>query len=110
MNIQIWGNTKNFDSKKAERWFKERRIKYQYIDIVKYGISLGELKSVVRAIGLNNILDTEKVDCAPLLYLATEEAKLEKLFDNQIMLKMPIVRNGKQATAGYQPEIWASWS
>ena len=46
MNIQIFGKSKSFDSKKAERWFKERRIKYQYIDLVRYGMSRGELKSV----------------------------------------------------------------
>ena len=52
MNIQIWGKSKSFDSKKAERWFKERRIKYQYIDLLRYGISKGELTSVRNAVGL----------------------------------------------------------
>ena len=109
MNIQIFGKSKSFDSKKAERWFKERRIKYQYIDLVRYGMSRGELKSVASSAGLDNIIDWSNEDSAVLKYLASEEAKLDKLYEYPELLKTPIVRNGKQATAGYMPDVWKTW-
>ena len=109
MNIQIFGKSKCFDTKKAERWFKERRIKYQYIDIVKYGISRGELTSVKNAVGLDNLADPKDQDYPLFQYLAGNDAKLEKLFEVPEMLRTPIVRNGKKATVGYCPEIWKDW-
>ena len=109
MNIQIWGKSKCFDTRKAERWFKERRIKYQYIDIVKYGISRGELTSVKNAVGLENLPDPKDQDSPLFQYLAGNEAKLEKLLEVPEMLRTPIVRNGKKATVGYCPEIWKDW-
>ena len=109
MNIQIFGKSKCFDTKKAERYFKERRIKYQYIDILKYGMSRGELKSVSRAVGLDEIVNREDQDYPIYKYLADDEAKMEKLYDIPEMIKTPIVRNGKNATVGYCPEIWKDW-
>ena len=109
MNIQIFGKNKCFDSKKAERWFKERRIKYQYIDVVKYGMSRGEFQSVKSAVGFDRLLDSEAPGSEEVKYLAYQEDKEEKLLENQKLLKTPIVRNGKKATVGYAPEIWASW-
>ena len=109
MNIQIFGKNKCFDSKKAERWFKERRIKYQYIDVVKYGMSRGEFQSVKAAVGFENLLDSDAPGAEDVRYLAYQEDKEEKLLENQKLLKTPIVRNGKKATVGYTPEIWAGW-
>lgn len=109
MNIQIYGKSKCFDTKKAERYFKERRIKYQYIDLVRYGMSRGELKSVASSAGLDNIIDWSNEDSAVLKYLASAEAKLDKLYEYPELLKTPIVRNGKQATAGYMPDVWKTW-
>ena len=109
MNIQIFGKSKCFDTRKAERYFKERRIKYQYIDIVKYGISRGELTSVKNAVGLDNLADPKDQDYPLFQYLAGNDAKLEKLFEVPEMLRTPIVRNGKKATVGYCPEIWKDW-
>ena len=110
MNIQIFGKSKCFDTKKAERWFKERRIKFQSIDLVKYGISPGELKNVMNAMGLDALIDQEHPDAALLNYLAYDADKAEKLLDNPKLLKTPIVRNGKQATVGYLSliHIWGS--
>ena len=65
MNIQIFGKSKCFDTKKAERYFKERRIKFQSIDLVKYGISPGELKSVKNAVGLEALIDGKSPDAPP---------------------------------------------
>ena len=110
MNIQIFGKSKCFDTKKAERWFKERRIKFQSIDLVKYGISPGELKSVLNAVGLEALVDQNHPDAALLNYLAYDADKVEKLLDNPKLIRTPIVRNGKQATVGYAPEVWDSWS
>ena len=109
MNIQIWGKSKCFDTKKAERYFKERRIKYQYIDLMKYGISRGELSSVKNAVGLENLPDPKDRDYPLFQYLAGNDAKLEKLLEVPEMLRTPIVRNGKKATVGYCPEVWEDW-
>ena len=109
MNIQIFGKSKCFDTKKAERYFKERRIKYQYVDILKYGMSRGELNSVKNAVGLDAMIDEKDEDYPIIRYLATAEAKLDKLFDDPYLIKTPIVRNGKQATVGFCPDVWKNW-
>lgn len=110
MNIQIFGKSKCFDTKKAQRYFKERRIPFQSIDLTDKGISRGELKSVVQAVGgLDRLIDPKHPDAALLAYLAYDEDKLEKVLDDPRLLLTPIVRNGRQATVGYQPDIWKSW-
>ena len=109
MNIQIFGKSKCFDTKKAVRYFKERRIKYQYIDVLRYGMSRGELNAVKNAVGLEAMIDTNDEDYPLVQYLASAEAKLDKLFEDPYLLKTPIVRNGKQATVGYCPEVWKGW-
>ena len=110
MNIQIFGKSKCFDTKKAQRWFKERRIKFQSIDLAKVGISPGELKSVLNAVGLEALIDPKHPDAALLSYLAYDTDKAEKLLEEPRLLKTPIVRNGRQATVGYHPEVWQNWS
>lgn len=112
MNIQIFGKSKCFDTKKAERYFKERKIKYQMIDIVRYGMSNGEFQSVKKAVGgVEKLIDDKsKSDVATLIkYLADDNAKEEKLLENPVLFKTPVVRNGKQATVGYCPEVWEKW-
>ena len=106
MNIQIFGKSKCFDTKKAERYFKERRIKYQFVDILKYRMSRGELNAVKNAVGLEAMVNTEDEDYPLFRYLASTEAKMDKLYEVPYLLKTPIVRNGKQATVGYCPEVW----
>ena len=112
MNIQIFGRSKCFDSKKAERWFKERRIKFQSIDLLRYGMSNGEFESVLRAVGgVDKLIDWEKKDpdIDLLRYMDDRIAKEDKIFDRVELMKTPIVRNGRQATVGYSPEIWQTW-
>ena len=109
MNIQIFGKSKCFDTKKAQRWFKERRIPFQMIDLKKYGISRGELTSVKNAVGLQELIDPGHPDAALLQYLAYDQDKLEKLLEEPGRLRTPIVRNGKQATVGYCPQVWEGW-
>ena len=112
MNIQIFGKSKCFDTKKAERYFKERRIKYQLIDVAKYGMSKGEYNSVKNAVGGMDKLFDEKSKAYEehfIKYLASAEAKEEKLLDHPERFKTPIFRNGKQATVGYCPDVWKTW-
>lgn len=112
MNIQIFGTKKSFDTKKAQRYFKERRIKFQFIDLKEKGMSKGELESVMRCVGgIDGVLDRDAKDqdtVALITYLA-ESQKFEKLLENQQVLREPIVRNGRQATVGYQPDVWTGW-
>ena len=110
MNIQIFGKSKCFDTKKAQCWFKERRIKFQSIDLARVGISPGELKSVLNAVGLEAIIDPKHPDAPLLNYLAYDADKVEKLLEDPRLLRTPIVRNGRQATVGYRPEVWQAWS
>ena len=112
MNIQIFGKTKCFDTKKAERYFKERRIKVQNIDLKRYGMSNGEFESVLRAVGgVEKLIDwdSKDPDIALLRYLADDRAKEDKLFERPELMKTPVVRNGKKATVGYCPEVWKQW-
>lgn len=109
MNIQIFGKSKCFDTKKAERWFKERRVKFQSVDIIKYGMSKGELQSVKNAVGLAALIDEKNPDSARVTWLAYDADKLEKLLCEPRLLRTPIVRNGKQATVGFCPEVWKTW-
>lgn len=111
MNIQIYGSGKCFDTKKAERYFKERRIKYQMIDLKRYGLSPREFESVRSAVGLENMINTKskEYENSFIAHLAYEADIIDKLMENPGILKTPIVRNGKSATVGYCPEIWKDW-
>ena len=112
MNIQIFGTKKCNDTKKAERFFKERGIRYQFVDMKEKGMSKGELTSVAQTNGgLDNMIDQNAKDkdtLAIIKYIA-EEDKLNKILENQHVIKTPIVRNGKLSTLGYQPEVWKKW-
>lgn len=112
MNIQIFGNKKCFDTKKAERYFKERNIKYQFIDMKEKGMSRGEFQSVMKSVGgLSALINEQGKDknlLAMLSYLSKENQE-EKVFENQNLLRTPIVRNGRLASVGYQPDVWKEW-
>ena len=112
MNIQIFGKSKSFDTKKAERYFKERRIKFQSIDLVRYGMSGKEFDSVLRAVGgIDNLIDWDgkSQEITLMKYMEDKRAKEDKLFDDPSLIKTPVVRNGKQATVGYRQDIWEKW-
>ena len=112
MNIQIFGTKKSFDSKKAERYFKERAIKYQFIVMKEKGLSKGEVNAVCLAVGGYEKLidpDCRDKDLLALIRYIAEEDRAEKILENQKILKVPIVRNGKQAAIGYEPDIWKEW-
>ncbi|MBQ4364423.1 MAG: ArsC family transcriptional regulator [Oscillospiraceae bacterium] len=112
MNIQIFGTKKSSDTRKAERFFKERGIKFQSVDLCVKGLSKRELESVIRAAGsIEAVLDEncKDKDTYLLLKYLEDSAKFDKLLENPTVLIQPIVRNGQQATVGYKPEIWKTW-
>ena len=112
MNIQIFGTKKSSDTRKAERFFKERGIKFQSVDLREKGLSKGEFQSVMQAVGgLEAMIDPDcrDKDLLALIKYITPEDKAQKVLENQVVLKQPIVRNGKQATDGYQPDVWKNW-
>lgn len=97
MNIQIFGKNKCFDTKKAQRYFKERNIKFQFINLDEKEMSKKEFESVLRQVGIDSMIDPKAKD------------KEDKVYLNQHILKTPIVRNGKLATVGYAPDVWKTW-
>ena len=112
MNIQIFGTKKSSYTRKAERFFKERGIKFQFVDLKEKAMSKGEFQSVLQAVGgLDAMIDQNCKDkdlLALIKYIAAED-KAQKVLENQSVLKLPVVRNGKAATVGYQPEVWKTW-
>ena len=110
--IQVFGTKKSSDTRKAERYFKERGIKFQFVDLKEKGLSKGEFQSVLQAVGgLEAMVDQncKDKDFLALIKYIAEEDKAQKVLENQVVLKQPIVRNGKQATVGYQPDVWKMW-
>lgn len=112
LNIQIFGTTKCFDTKKAQRYFKEHGVRFQFIDLKEKGLSKGEYTSVKQSVGgLEHMLNhnCKDKDVLALIQYIAEEDKDEKVLENQQILLTPIVRNGKKATVGYQPDVWKTW-
>ena len=112
MNIQIFGKSKCFDTKKAERYFKERRVKYQYIDLIKYGMSGKEFDAVIRGVGgIDNLIDwsSKSQQVTNMKYMDSSVGKEDIVFDDPTLMRTPIVRNGKLVTVGYCPEVWSKW-
>lgn len=118
MAIQIFGTNKSFDVKKAERFFSERKIPFQKIDLKEKGISKGELESVVSLLakkaGSRNdaielLIDKKSRDYASIAYLGDED-KFDKILENPLLMVQPVCRNGKEdATVGYEPDTWKNW-
>lgn len=109
MNIQIFGTKKCSDTKKAERFFKERGIQFHYRDLAEKGISKGELESIKKVFDSEDLIDTEgkqykKRNLKYILHNIENE-----LLEDPLLFRTPIVRNGNQATVGYDPEIWKNW-
>lgn len=111
MNIQIYFEKKNFDVQKAERYFKERRIPYQSLDLKKHRLGEREIKMMISNIGMENLLDREnmRVREHPACYYDREEMLIPAIQEAPWLMKTPIVRNGSSMTLGYQPEVWNQW-
>lgn len=112
MNIQIYGVKKCFDTKKAERYFKERKISFQFIDLTQKNISKGELQKIKSSIAINELLNTASKDYKKLNLdkIRSSETKEELMLKNSSLFNTPIVRNGNKATLGYKKEIWDTWN
>jgi arsenate reductase (glutaredoxin) len=109
VNIQIFGTAKCQDTRKAQRYFKERRIPFQFVDITQKGLSRGELKSLKAAVGIDNLVDRQgKVYAQKNLKYLTHDLE-EEILKNAALLRTPLVRNGPQATVGYEPDVWKGW-
>ena len=111
MNIQIYSGKKNFDTQKAERYFKERRIPVQMMDLKKHKLGEREIQTMIRGIGMENLLDREdkKVKEHPACYYDRESLLIPAIQEAPWLLRSPIVRNGNKVTVGYQPEVWEGW-
>jgi arsenate reductase-like glutaredoxin family protein len=112
VTIQIFGTKKCQDSRAAERWFKERGKAVQFIDLKNKGMSPGELKSVAAKVGLEALIDREgaRYRDKGLKYAAPTGPRIEQmLLDDPLLLKTPVVRCGKEATVGFQPDVWQGW-
>ncbi|MCB9249555.1 MAG: ArsC family transcriptional regulator [Ignavibacteriales bacterium] len=109
MNIQIFGTKKCSDTKKAERFFKERNIQFHFRDLAEKGISKGELENISRAIGLDDLIDTESKQYKKRGMQFMVFNLEEELLEDPLLIKTPIVRNGKDATVGYTPDVWKKW-
>jgi arsenate reductase len=113
VNVQIFGTKKCQETRKAERWFKERGLKVHYVDLAQKGMSPGELRSVAQRVGgMEKLIDRDGqryVDKG-LKYAAPTGPRIEAiLVDDPLLLRTPVVRNGAQATVGFQPATWEAW-
>lgn len=112
MNIQIYCGKKNFDAQKAERYFKERRIAFQALDLKKHRLGEREVRLMLSTIGADQLIDRDdkKVKEHPACYYDREEMLIPAIMENPWLLKLPIVRNGNRMTIGYHPEVWETWT
>ena len=111
MNIQIYCGKKNFDVQKAERYFRERRIAYQLLDLKKHKLGEREVRLMVSAVGMEQILDRDnpKVRENPACYFDRAEMLVAAIQEEPWLLRTPVVRNGNRITVGYRPEVWSQW-
>ena len=111
MNIQIYALKKNFDVKKAERYFKERGIKYQLVDLGKKPLGARELDAICQAVGIGELIDTDSklYPGSILRYTSGAEKQKEVLLSDLRLMRTPVVRNGRKATVGFRPDVWATW-
>ena len=111
MSIQIYSGKKNFDTQKAERYFKERRIPFQALDLKKHKLGEREIRLMLSSIGRDELIDREdkKVKEHPACYYDRESLLIPAIQEAPWLLRSPIVRNGSRVTVGYQPEVWDSW-
>jgi arsenate reductase len=110
MNVQIFGRRDCSDTRKAERWFKERRIPFQFVDLKVKGLAPREFETIAAAVGLENLADTTSKRFLEKGLAAAAPSRLRPaLAEDSLLLKTPMVRNGREATVGMKPETWATW-
>jgi arsenate reductase-like glutaredoxin family protein len=109
VNIQIFGTRKDADTRAAERFFKERGIRPHFVDIRERAPSQGELENVARAVGRGELLDPESKAYRDRGFAYREFDPVEEAAADPLLLRLPIVRTGKEATVGYAPDTWRRW-
>ena len=109
MNVQIFGTKKCRETQKTERYFKERRISYHFVDLNERSLSKGEMEKIKKAVGLETLLNRESKEYVKLNMQYIVHNREEMMLQHPLLLRTPIVRNGTQATVGYMPEIWQEW-
>ena len=112
MNIQIFGTNKCAETRKAQRFFKERGIRFQFVDLTEKGLSKGELRSVAARVSPDQLIDrsSPRFIAKGLTHSWLDAAKTESLLlEDPLLFRTPIVRNGKEATVGHCPEVWEIW-
>ncbi len=109
MNIQVFGTKNNIDTRKAERFFKERRIAFHFRDLSEKGVSKGELENIKQAIPLEDLIDRNSKQFHKRNFAFMVFDIEEELLNDSLLFKMPIVRNGRLATVGNQPDVWKEW-
>ena len=113
MNIQIFGLKKCSETRKARRFFKERRIPFHFIDLSQKEMSKGELRSVAARVPLEDLIDTagKRFVEKGLTYASLNTTRIETLLlEDALLMRTPVVRNGREATVGNCPEVWKTWS
>ena len=113
MNVQLFGTKKCAETRKAERWFKERRVTLHVVDLGQKGMAPGELRNVAARVGgMEALIDREgaRYVAKGLKYAAPTGPRIEQiLVDDPLLLRTPIVRAGARATVGYAPDTWTAW-
>jgi len=109
MSYQIFGTKKCKETAKAVRWFKERDLRCQFVDLADKGISAGELSSIARAVGLETLLNREGKRYKDRGFAHLEVDLEEELLADPLLMRTPIVRDGTRAAVGFSPELWSSW-
>ena len=111
MNVQIFGRRDCSDTRKAERWFKERRIPFQFVDLKIKGLAPREFETIAAAVGIAHLVDTTSKRFLEKGLAAAPPARVRAaLAEDSLLLKTPMVRNGREATLGVKPEIWSAWT
>lgn len=109
MIIQIFGTKKCKDTQKAIRFFKERRIQFQFIDLNEKGISPGELSSIKKYYYLEDIIDTYSKEYERLNLKYIKHDIEEQLLKHPLLFITPVLRSDFGVTVGYEPEMWQDW-
>lgn len=109
MTIQIIGTKKSSDTRAAERFFKERRVPYQFVDLKQRSLSAGELQNITRSVPPEDLIDPESKEYKKKGLGYMEFDIIEEIMENPLLMKQPVVRRGKDATVGYAPEKWEEW-
>ena len=109
MNIQIIGTKKCSDTKKAQRFFRERSIKFHFLDLNEKALSKGELAKIVSKLGKEHLIDTESREYKKQGFAWRDFDPVEEVFENNLLLKTPVVRQGNEVTSGLDLQSWTRW-